>query len=115
GNGTFGWSWPGNEFAVDHSRSLAVADVTGDGKLDLIAAGFDNLDFGVSILQGRGDGTFYPAYFYPAVTSNSGAPYLTSVTVGDFNGDGLADLAVADFDAGVVDVLLNTTGGKKHH
>src|SRR5262249_53239510 len=114
GNGTFGYGIT-DQFSVGSSRSLAVADVTGDGKLDLIAAGNGDSGAGASILPGNGDGTFGFAQFYPAVASYSRSHYLTSVAVGDFNGDSAADLAVADFDQGVIDVLLNTAGGKKHH
>ena len=43
----------------------------------------------VSVLLGNGDGSFQAARFFGGV----GNPY--SVAVGDFNGDGLPDLAVA--------------------
>jgi hypothetical protein len=33
--------------------------------------------------------------------------FPTSVVVGDFNGDGMPDLAVANFDSDSVSVLLN--------
>jgi hypothetical protein len=58
------------DLGMQTTRSLAVADVTGDGKLDLIAAGASpaGAGAGVSILPGNGDGTFAIAQFYPAVT-----------------------------------------------
>ena len=64
----------------------------------------------VSILLGNGDGTFQPAVGYAAGDNP------TMVAVGDFNGDGIPDLAVATEDNYVtgpnVEILLGTgTGG----
>jgi len=56
------------------------------------------------VLLGKGDGTFPVTEHYPA----GGIPY--SVAVGDFNGDGMADLAVAD-NGGGVSVLLGNGDG----
>jgi hypothetical protein len=103
GNGTFqaardfllglGWSW-----------SVAVSDFNGDGILDLAltaAAGYPQAADTVSVLLGRGDGTFLaPASYNAGVTTRS-------VAVGDFNGDGWPDLAVANWDANTATVLLN--------
>src|SRR5207244_5158839 len=77
----------GLSYAVGYvPRSLAVADLNGDSKLDLVAA--DLYDNSVSILLGNGDGTFQAAASYV-----SGVVPL-SVAVGDFNNDGIRDLAV---------------------
>jgi len=54
----------------------------------------------VSILVGRGDGTFRPAM-------NSATESETfSIAVGDFNGDGNLDLAVGNHSSGSVSILL---------
>ncbi len=74
--------------------SVAVADVNGDSKLDLLVAHLGGSDFGngaVGVLLGNGDGTFRPAEIYQLV---SGSTY--SLAVGDVNGDGKPDLLVAD-------------------
>src|SRR5207249_8489811 len=65
---------------------VAVGDFNGDGKPDLAAVGSAN----VSILLGKGDGTFQAPVSYGAGTNP------VSVAVGDFNGDGKLDLAVAN-------------------
>jgi hypothetical protein len=54
---------------------------------------------------GRGDGTFQAAVSYAA----GSAPY--SVAVGDFNGDGIPDLAVANVGSDNVSVLLGHGDG----
>ncbi len=59
--------------------------------------------FNVSVLLGNGDGTFQAA-------RNFGADFdPTSVAVGDFNADGLSDLAVANGGSGNVSMLINNT------
>jgi hypothetical protein len=94
--------------------TIAIADVTGDGKGDIVAVGVGDSGYGVSVLPGGGDGTFGPAQYSVKSAATSG-PYAVSVAVGDFNGDGLNDLALADFGAGAIEVLLNSTGGGGHH
>lgn len=61
---------------------IAVADIDGDGKLDLIAVGNQ-----LSVQRGNGDGTFAPALLY-------GTAGGTAVTVADLDGDGTLDLAI---------------------
>jgi FG-GAP-like repeat len=58
----------------------------------------------VSILLGKGDGTFKD----PVSFGVDRAP--VSVAVGDFNVDGLLDLAVANFRSEDISVLINNTG-----
>jgi hypothetical protein len=55
----------------------------------------------VSVLLGNGDGTFQAPVSYPAGSNPQ------SVAVGDFNGDGLPDLAVVNVNDNTVSVLLN--------
>ncbi len=81
------------------SLSVAVADVNGDGNLDIIVASNGNNN--AAVLLGNGDGTFQTPVSYIA----GGGP--TSVAVADLNGDGKPDLAVAN---GMAGVLLNNSG-----
>ena len=58
----------------------------------------------LSILLGTGTGSFAAASNFGVGTNPD------SVAMGDFNGDGYLDLAVANAGSGTVSVLLNTCG-----
>jgi hypothetical protein len=121
GNGTF-------QTAVTYSLtgyaplSVAVADVNGDGKPDIVVAiycaSIGNCNpYGpgaVDVLLGNGDGTFQPAVAY-----GSGGYGAQSVAAADVNGDGKLDVIVANLSAcssgcgtnGTVGVLLGNGNG----
>jgi hypothetical protein len=100
GNGTFFTMWDhtiGSAYALSGSVGLAAADVNGDGKLDLITVGPASYGPLVSVLFGAGDGFFYQEVDY--LDSTGSVTTATSFAVGDFNGDGTADLALAGNDS----------------
>jgi hypothetical protein len=88
----------------DLAGSVAVADVNGDGKLDLVVVNqFQSSTVGV--LLGNGDGTFQSPLTYK--TGDRGF----SVAVADVNGDGRPDLLVGNrYNHGSVGVFINITG-----
>ncbi len=79
---------------------VAVADLNGDGKPDLIF-----IDNKVNVLLGNGDGTFQAKKTY-AVGS-----FPASVTVADVNGDGKPDLIVANEYSNNIGILLGNGDG----
>ncbi len=88
----------GNE-PPPHNHGLVLADLDGDGDLDLL---FGNQDRGtVAVLRNYGRGGFAPAPGspFPAVAS----PY--PFAVGDLDGDGAPDLAVPDLGGSTVALL----------
>lgn len=112
------------------SYSVALGDLNGDGKLDLVivnqcgAVPIDS-DYNcpyatVDVMFGNGDGTFGPPF---SSTVNGWEP--VSVALGDLNGDGNLDIVVADTcnmpntcsdtgctcTTGLVEVLLNEGNG----
>jgi hypothetical protein len=73
-------------------------DFLGHAHIDLLVANLD--DNSVSVLPGLGDGTFQ------AKQDLTTGKQPTSLVVGDFNGDARPDVAVADFGAATVTVLV---------
>jgi hypothetical protein len=90
--------------------SVAVGDFNGDGKADLAVANSYDVQYAgsVSILLGNGNGTVQTHVDYPVGNS------AIRVAVGDFNGDGKADLAVTSYSSdlsGFVSILLGNGDG----
>src|SRR5437762_1762 len=84
---------------------VAVADVNGDGRLDLVTASVGNV-MG-AVMLGNGDGTFKKPVIMPFI----GDP--ESIVIRDFNGDGKMDLAFCNDDApdAKVTVMLGNGDG----
>ena len=90
-------------FYPPYPESFALGDLNGDGKLDLVAANWSSSS--VSVLLGRGDGTFSAKVDYPSL------PFPESVALGDLNGDGKLDLVTLNETTGTVSMLLGTGDG----
>jgi hypothetical protein len=84
-------------------KSIAVADLNLDGKMDLMIPDYAN--GGVGIYPGLGDGTF------PSVSRQGTYFGPSQVAVSDLNGDGLPDLAIgSDVQPGVLLYMNNGDG-----
>jgi hypothetical protein len=86
GDGAGGFGSPKTQPVGVHPNFVVARDLDRDGHLDLAVAnsGSDN----VAVLRGDGAGNFQPAAFVPV-------PAPRNLAIGNFDGDGVPDLAVA--------------------
>ena len=92
------------------TQNLALGDLNGDGNLDVVTANPSAIALVPSVSQflGRADGTFGPANTVTVGVAGS-EPY--SVAIGDFDGDGAADMAIGDLVNGPIIVRLGNGDG----
>jgi len=108
GDGTFQAPVPHAIAPSMRAHMVVIADVNSDARLDLIvaSAGVFQKPGGISVLMGKGDGNFRAPLNFLAGDS----PF--AVALGDLNGDGKLDLAVANETASTLSVLLGLGAGK---
>jgi hypothetical protein len=86
-----------------HPGSVAIGDLNGDGKRDLVTLNvYTNT---ASVLLHKGAGGFRAKRDYATGRNPS------SVAIGDLNGDGRPDLVTANWEANTVSMLLNKGDG----
>jgi len=101
--------------APDSFETMVLADLNGDGKLDLVAE-FDNDAFagvgGVWTFLGNGDGTFQPGTRQVVLNdTDQGGMGISLIAVADLNGDGKTDLAFTRVNLDSVYVVLGNGDG----
>jgi hypothetical protein len=84
-------------------NSVAVSDLRGDGKQDVVALSGQ----GLGVLLGNGDGTVQSPTFL-----DTGQSPAASFVVGDFNGDGKPDLVTSDIAQYQIPPSLSFLAGK---
>ena len=118
GDGTF---QPEVNYAVGpHPDAIVAGEFTGDGHTDLAVFNYGGYiavngvyavsGSSVSILLGRGNGTFQPQVTYPLGLSAQ-TYYPDEFVTADLTGDGHADLAVANYNRNTVSILLGNGDG----
>ena len=100
GNGDGTFQRAVNYKAGLHPWSIALADLNGDNKPDMVIGG---TAWDASVLLGNGDGTFQAPLPYGVGNEQ------LSVAVADLNGDRKPDIVTANSDSDNVCVLLNNT------
>ncbi len=104
GDGTFksAVNYPASFYPV----GLVTGDFNGDGRQDIASVAGYILSAAVTVLIGKGDGTF-------TTHVNHTVPlYPYDIATGDFNGDGKPDLVVDSFNTpGAVSILLGKGNG----
>lgn len=90
------------------ANTIATADFNSDGIPDLVLGNTSDYDttLTLSVLLGKGDGTFKTA-----VTETISIGTDASTAIGDFNGDGIPDLALVGYGNANVEVLLGSGDG----
>ncbi|HLW87349.1 MAG TPA: FG-GAP-like repeat-containing protein [Terriglobales bacterium] len=103
GNGDGSFQKPSNFATALGPGVLATADMNGDGNLDLVVGDYGLNVASVSVLLGNGDGTFQNYTEY----DGSQTSYLA---LGDFNNDGMLDVAVPNGTFDTITTLLQDNG-----
>jgi hypothetical protein len=77
-----------------NADSIAVSDLDGDGKQDLVVGAATYASGSISVLLGRGDGTFRAPRTYP-LGHSAGIRNAATVSVADVDGDHRLDVVTA--------------------
>ena len=105
GNGTFAALTSFG--AGSENRGIAIADLNGDLHPDLVIAGRTSVAVLMNVLVSGSWGSFGAAGLYTTAGS-------WGVALGDFDGDGVTDIAAGNWTSPQVSILLGSGGGLFH-
>ena len=108
GDGTFSAPSRFDAPIANAARGLAVADLDQDGVPDLVLG----QDGKVAVLIGNGDGNFHAGAELNIASLSPSFARPVALTIADFNGDGIPDIATANLvDNDDVSIFLGLGGG----
>ena len=110
GNGSGSFSYATTQIKLPGLYTYAAGDFNRDGNLDVAATYTDGRNWFLNLYQGDGAGGFKLTAHLPTVA------FPTGIAVGDFNGDGRPDVALAQttgnvFNQGGAAAVQLATGG----
>ena len=91
----------------NYPESVTLADIDGDGKLDIVAANPGSYNF--SVLRNLASPGALTAASFAARVDISTGQYISSLAAGDLDQDGKTDIVVTNLYSGTVSVFRNTT------
>lgn len=107
GTATMAESFPLNSISLGTEPTYMVeADFNGDGIPDFAMIPVNNSVTSITVLLGKGDGTFTTVS-----TSFSAISAYSQMAVGDFNGDGIPDLVITPGSSGPLQIWLGNGDG----
>jgi len=106
GNGDGTFQAPTSYYSVCRPSSVVIGDVNNDGNPDIVVGSAYSRVVGVFL--GNGDGTFQSEIDTSGLNISRG---VNGIALGDFNGDGNADLAVANNASGTISILFSDGNG----
>jgi len=92
-----------------NAAQVKLADLNGDGKLDVVVTNSGNLESFTGVLLGKGDGTLRPVVPY-----DSGGAGTEDFGIVDVNGDGKLDLVLGNLASSSIGILLGKGDGIFH-
>jgi hypothetical protein len=111
GDGSGGFTSRQEIATLSYPGPIAVGDLNNDGKLDIVVGRTDLDGQYIAVHLGDGAGGFASPVYYLAAWYGSLSYSITSVAIGDLNGDGKPDIVAVNWANKVTGVLLGDGTG----
>jgi hypothetical protein len=97
-------SWNRRNYVIGgQTERQAIADVNGDGVLDIVS--LDTQNNAIRVLMGKANGTFQNPVSYATGNGPSG------LVIGEFDNSGWPEIAVANYNDGTVSIFMSNYNG----